>query len=126
MNSNYDEYVEKLVNSGKHIVKNWIDGETQTVSSWIKLGSSLAEIIDRYDDISGVEKKSMVIKSIIIIIEDPDIIKNLDNSTRENLVDIIKLTLPTTLDLIIKATQGEIKINKKCKFLCFECTGNKN
>ena len=121
MEDNYDKYVERLFTSGKNIVRNWVDDEKQTISSWINLGTSLAEIIDKYKDITGAEKKSIVIKVVTLIIEDKDIVTGIDDDMRENICSIVKLTLPTTIDLIIKATQGGIKINKKCNFLCFEC-----
>ena len=121
----YEDYVSILYDNGKNIVENWIDNDKQNISSWLSLGSTLAELVDKFTELSGIEKKNMVIKAVILLVEDKDVIKNLDDNTRTDIINVIKLTLPTTLDLIIKATRGEIKINKKCNFLCFECIKGK-
>lgn len=118
----HQEKIDKLYKSGKTLVVAWVDEDAQNLSSWLTLGTSLAEIIEKYDDISGAEKKSLVVQTVMLIINDKDVIP-MDDVTRDNVAAVIKLALPTTLDLLIKATKGEIKINKKkCKsFLCFEC-----
>ena len=56
-------------------------------------------------------KKKIVIETIIQIISDKNIFKNIDLDDREKVISVVKLILPTSLDFVIMATKGEFKIN---------------
>lgn len=122
MNEIYIKHISELYNRGKDIVTSWRNNEWKKPELWIVLGKTLAEIIDNVKDIKGEEKKDIVIQIIIQLISDENIIKNIDNNIRERIITVINIALPTTLDLIIEATKGNININKKLKkFNCFNC-----
>jgi len=113
------KHIRKLYENAKDIVIGWENNEWNKPGHWIVLGKTLAEIIDDVKDIKGEEKKDIVILTIIQIISDKNIIKDMDDSIREKTITVINITLPTTLDLIIDATKGNISIKKK--FKCFNC-----
>ena len=107
-------------------IKNFItelsnEKDFNQLSYWLSIGVILAELVDKYDDISGLEKKNMVLKVIELILDDENILPDMDKEKRNNIKQLIQISLPPSIDLIIKATKGEIKINKKkeCNFLCF-------
>ena len=98
------------------------DNKLEELPFWLKIGTKVAELVDKFKDIDGIEKKQLVMRVMELIIDDKNIILDMKNDARNHIKALIKLTLPTTIDLIIKATKGEIEINKKCNFLCFSCT----
>jgi len=103
--------VKNIYKNAINIINGWFDNDWNKPDSWVSLGVSLAEIIDKYDEIDGKIKKQIVIETIIQIISDKNIFKNIDLDDREKVISVVKLILPTSLDFIIMATKGEFKIN---------------
>ena len=118
MENIYRKHIINLYSNAKKIIKGWSEGDWNKPNSWLILGTTLAEIIENADDIKGEEKKDIVIETITQIVSDKDVIKDLNNDIRDKIITVINLTLPTTIDLIIKASKGELKINKKIKKIC--------
>lgn len=88
---------------------------------WLMIGTKVAELVDKIKHIEGMEKKQLVLRVVNLLITDKTIIKDMDNSDREQIKTLVNLALPTTIDLVIKATKGEIEINNKLNLLCFSC-----
>ena len=108
---NTRKIVKNIYKNALIIINGWLDGDWNKPDSWVSLGVALAEVIDKYDEISGKVKKQIVIETIIQIISDENIFKNIDLDDREKVIGIVKLILPTSLDFIIMATKGQININ---------------
>ncbi len=78
---------------------------------------TLMQIVDRYPDLKGIEKKLVVIGVLIRYVEE-----NVeDEKTRGDLVMFINLVLPNVIDTFIAIDKRELKIKtEKClrKYLC--------
>ena len=123
---NSREIVKTIYKNAINIIKGWEDNDWNKPDSWVSIGVSLAEIIDKYDEIDGNIKKQIVIETIIQIISDKNIFKNIDLDDRKKVIGIVKLILPTSLDFIIMATKGEININVPIPFKKFCCCLSKD
>ena len=123
---NSREIVKTIYKNAINIIKGWEDNDWNKPDSWVSIGVSLAEIIDKYDEIDGNIKKQIVIETIIQIISDKNIFKNIDLDDRKKVIGIVKLILPTSLDFIIMATKGEININVPIPFKKICCCLSKD
>jgi len=67
------------------------------------------QVVERYPQLSGPEKKQLVIDLSKQIVSD---LKMIDESKRDTINFAIDMVLPTVIDQIIAATRGELDINK--------------
>jgi len=78
---------------------------------------TLMQIVDRYPDLKGIEKKLVVIGVLIRYVEE-----NVeDEKTRGDLIMFINLVLPNVIDTFIAIDRRELKIKtEKClrKYFC--------
>ena len=49
--------VKKIYKNAINIINGWLNDDWNKPDSWVSLGVSLAEIIDKYDEIDGKIKK---------------------------------------------------------------------
>ena len=105
----------------KQFMNELHNNEWDKLPYWLMIGTKVAELVEKIKHIEGMEKKQLVLRVVHLLIADKTIIKDMDNSDREQIKTLVNLALPTTIDLVIKASKGEIEINKKLHFLCFSC-----
>ncbi len=113
--------IDIVFHKTKEIIKNLNNNEWDKLPYWLIIGTKVAELVERFADIDGIEKKQIVLRVVDLILEDKTIIIDMKDSDRDQIQTLVKLTLPATIDLVIKASKGEIEVNKKCNFLCFSC-----
>jgi hypothetical protein len=80
---------------------------------------SLMQIIERYDKISGIQKKAIIISTLYDFIDD-----NIeDNEDKVQLKLLVQMTIPSVIDSIISFDKSEVAINihKKCSSVIFKC-----
>ncbi len=97
-----------------------VHSEKLNASNIIVIATELMQVVEKYKTLTGSQKKTLVI----------NVIKKLVNSTvddesdKKTLNTIIDLTLPTVIDNLINAINGNIKFDKEKaksffrKFLC--------
>ena len=118
---NSQNKIDIVFHKTKKFIKNLNNSEWDKLPYWLMIGTKVAELVEKFKDIEGIEKKQLVLRVVELILEDKTIIINMEDSDREQIKTLVNLALPATIDLVIKATKGEIEINKKCNFLCFSC-----
>lgn len=70
-------------------------------------------LADKYDFLTGVEKKNVVIQALHIFIKNKlEYILELDNDTKEEIIKMLDC-IPTTIDLFISLEKQKYKINKR-------------
>jgi len=102
-----------VFNKTKQFIENLHNNEWDKLPYWLMIGTKVAELVEKCKDIEGIEKKQIVLTLVGLILEDKTIIKDMEDSDREQIKTLVKLALPATIDLVIKASKGEIEINKK-------------
>ena len=96
-----NEFIEQFNNTDNNTDNN----KWEEIPFWLTIGTKVAELVDKFKDIEGFEKKQLVMRVMELIIDDKSIIPNMKQEDRNQIKTLIKLTLPTTIDLIIKATK---------------------
>lgn len=114
------DYSAKLYDQIKSTINYTDISDLREIEFWFNLGKDLAEMVDKYKNMEGPQKKESVIIVLNKIINDQELIPYLDEKDRKKITEIINTAIPITLDLIIQATKGEIKINKKSFIDCFK------
>lgn len=88
-----------------------------SVSDWIALVTSIMEIVEDVPDLSGPEKKELVIavtsKTIDTLVKDED--------TKRELQYLLNSSVPFFIDVIVMATKKILNINKIKKCGLFSC-----
>ena len=120
MDKNNDK-IDIIFKKTKQFMNDLHNNECDKFSYWLMIGTKMAELVENFKHIEGIEKKNIVLIVVELLMTDKTVITNMDNSDRDQLILLVKLALPGTIDLVIKATKGEIEINKKVNFLCFSC-----
>ena len=120
---NHNTLIIKVYDHFKLNIKQWIDGELTDISKWLGLGCSIAEFVEKYDELKGYQKKEMVITTIKKLINDKEVIVELTEEERNNITKIITVTLPPTIDILVNASNGNYNINSKCKKCFKSCFG---
>jgi len=93
-------------------------GTNITASNVVVIASNLIQVVEKYKDLPGNQKKLVVISTIKMIIQEQTLINESDKLALNIIVD---LTLPTVIDNLILAINGRMKFDKeliKKKFLC--------
>ena len=78
------------------------------------------EIVDKYKEMSGLEKKLIVIKMITTLIDKHES----DEKIKETLINLLNTVGVSVIDTIIYATKGKLAINlTRCKKMIkyFKC-----
>lgn len=90
---------------------------------WISFITKMIEIIEKYKNLTGIQKKNILIFLCICIIE---IDTNINDDLKKTFVSIIKTVLPDIIDSIVNLSKKINIVFKKfafCKFFCkfFNC-----
>lgn len=108
------EKVLKLYDELEKVVKE----EGFTSSNIISIVIYLMQIVEGYNDLSGKEKKELVIEVLNKFIDE-----NVDDEKEENeLKFLVRITVPPLIDSIISLDKRELKIKtEKCLSKIFCC-----
>lgn len=100
----------------KHITS--IHKENITPSNIVILATELIQLVEKYQNLTGNQKKMLVINIIKKYVNE----QNGSEDDKKALNLIIDLTLPNIIDNLIKAINGEINFNRAksffSKFIC--------
>ena len=80
-----------------------------TLGNMVNVITRSVEIVDRYKDLTGVEKKMMVIKMITTLIEKHEA----DETIKRSLIDLLNSVGVSVIDTIIYAAKGKLAIDVK-------------
>jgi hypothetical protein len=90
--------------------------EKITPMNIIIIVDNLVQIVEKYGDLTGLQKKMLVLDAIKKIV---NYSSNLNQNERATLIVIIDLTIPHVIDTIITAINGDMKFEKdKTKQSC--------
>lgn len=95
-----------------------VNGNKVTTTTLLSTTVHLMKCIEKYDDITGEERKKIVIQVITQFISDT----MEDSKDKEEILLIVRLALPSFIDNIISVDKGQIIIKTK-KYLesVFSC-----
>ena len=107
--SGFDSCLEKL----KDMTKN-IEINTENILIIVKYAMEIVELTE----LKGLEQKEMAIKLVKKLVEDSE----LNDSIKKDILNFINSgALGATIDLIVDASKGKLKINLKKKLRKFCC-----
>ena len=90
-------------------VKTTLGSKKIDATTIMTIAGNLMQIIEKYGDLTGNQKKMLVIDTIKRVInETVD-----DLGDRSNLLMIADLTLPTVIDTLVSAINGDLKFDTK-------------
>ena len=90
-------------------VKTTLGNQKISAASIMTIANNLMQIIEKYGDLTGNQKKMLVIDTIKRVINETID----DDSDRSNLLMIADLTLPTVIDTLVSAINGDLKFDAK-------------
>jgi hypothetical protein len=99
------DHLEEMYN----YVKLTVGNNNITASSIMVITNNLMQIVEKYKDLTGNQKKMLVIDTIKRFINETIN----DSSDKNNLLMIADLTLPTVIDTLVSAINGDIKFDVK-------------
>jgi len=79
------------------------------LSNIVNVITRCVEIVDRYKQLTGVEKKMMVIKMITTLIDKHET----DETIKKSLIDLLNSVGVSVIDTIIYAAKGKLAIDLK-------------
>lgn len=104
--------IEQLVN----YIKSTIGDEKINATNIIIISTNLMHIVEQYKDLTGFQKKMLILDTIKKIIN-----QNVsDVQERMSLMMIVDMTLPQVLDTLVSAVNGNIKFEKDKIVSCFK------
>lgn len=93
-------------------------GDKITFANIVNVITRSVEIVDKYKELTGLEKKLMVVKMVTTLIEKHEY----DETLKKSLIDLLNTVGVTVIDTIVYASKGKLAINlKKCQKKCFAC-----
>lgn len=109
----YEECFSKLLDS--------IQEDDLTIANIINVITRSVEITEKYNELTGLEKKTMVLRMSVMAIKEADI----KNEIEDALIDFVNTAGPSLIDTIIFVSKGKLAVNvKKLKlyfFRIFKC-----
>jgi len=104
---------EILFNNCYDQVKSLIEGKNFNLNNWISLVVVVMQCVDKINTIHGEEKKNLAIKVIGKLVEEI----NFDNENdKNNVLLIVNSSLPSVIDTVVSASNGQLLINVKSIF----------
>ncbi len=104
--------------------KSILDTKKITTTNIIMIMNNLIQIVEQYKELTGNQKKMLVLDTIKKIINE----NVTDENNKQQLILFVNITLPVILDSIILAINGDMKFAKEkinsCfskLFSCFKC-----
>jgi|GEM_PF-5982022 len=122
-------------NKGDNVIENFeaiynkiresIKDKSITVYDLIPIATNVMQIVQKYPNLSGNEKKKLVVNVIKQLVDDSDIIPQEQEAIA---LTIIQYTLPHVIDAVVAAYKKNIdlkKIKEDCIGGKYKCTGSK-
>lgn len=101
------EYVDKIFNTSKKTIGNITDKKLD-LGLVIQWGSIIMQAVEKYPELSGADKKDLVIIVLKRLVEEFDI-----GESEGEIIDIlIDNAMPIVIDLVVSASKGELGLNK--------------
>jgi hypothetical protein len=97
-------------------LKDKIDDKI-TFANLINIITKSIEVVDKYKDLNGMEKKDLVLKLVCSIIEHFE----KDEEVKKSLIDLTNTIGHNLIDAIIFATKGKLAVNIKNKLSKLNC-----
>jgi len=89
-------------------IKTTLGDEKITATNIIIISTNLMHIVEQYKDLTGSQKKMLILDTIKKVIN-----QNVDDvQERMMLMMIVNMTLPSVLDTLVTAINGDIKFEK--------------
>jgi hypothetical protein len=107
----------EIIDSTYRYVKS-VYGINITASNVVVIASNLIQVVEKYKDLPGNQKKLVVISTIKMILQEQTTMSETDKMAINVIIDS---TLPTVIDNLILAINGGMKFDKesiKKKYLC--------
>ena len=103
--------LEELYNYSKAVIN------TKSISSitLITLTNKLIQIVEKYKELTGNQKKMLVLDTLTKIINE----NITDDLEKQELLTLITILLPKIIDTVVSAINGHMKFNKDIKPSCF-------
>ena len=92
-----------------HEIKKYLNGGKITQSNVIAVLVNLMKLIEEFPDLSGVQKKHVVIQAICVAVDDQR--EDVEEATR--IKEFVVLTLPDVIDTIVDIDKRKLKIKIK-------------
>ena len=78
--------------------------------NWLALIQQAMITVEKIRGLSGAEKKTLVLDSVTAAIES----SSADETIKSRTLDILRVSGPPAIDMIVAAANGQIPINRKC------------
>ena len=107
----------EIIDSTFKYVKS-VYGTNITASNVVVIASNLIQVVEKYKDLPGNQKKLVVTSTIKMIVQEQTTMSESDKMAINVIIDS---TLPTVIDGLVDAINGGMKFNKetiKKKYLC--------
>jgi hypothetical protein len=97
-------------------IKSVLGNDTITVTNLVFITTKLMHVVEQYKDLTGYQKKMLIMDTIKKVINDTiidTIVDNMsDSQERMILMTIVDLNLPPLIDTLVSAINGNIKFEK--------------
>ena len=90
-------------------VKNLLAGSKLTASNAVTIVVSLMQLIEKYHNLGGSQKKQVILDALNMLIDDNN--DNVEDSAQLKI--LVQVTLPTVIDTIVSVDRKELKIKIK-------------
>lgn len=97
----YEECFSKLLDS--------IQEDDLTIANIINVITRSVEITEKYNKLTGLEKKTMVLRMSVMAIKEA----NIKNEIEDALIDFVNTAGPSLIDTIIFVSKGKLAVNVK-------------
>jgi len=104
------------------VVKSFLGERAWSVELVLRVGTELAQAVNKYSSLTGKEKSDLVCQTILKMLEDGEKVEKelMEVSTDsgkskvpwEDCKKVVKTLLPATLDLIVSAARGKFDLQK--------------
>ena len=102
-------------------LKNILSGAKLNSSNLTNILINLMQIVETYPKLSGIQKKEVILASINMLIDDQN--DNVEDS--ETLKILVKMTLPSLIDNLVKIDKKQLSIKiKQIRKYIFSCCWN--
>lgn len=117
--SNSDAILSRMITKNlsisvaHHLAKEYITSTFQyteiTFSTVIDVITNAVQFVEKYNHLSGPERKVVVVESVVVYLE--HVVK--DEHWRDQVVGFVDLVGPHLIDVVVYASKGALDINRK-------------
>lgn len=111
----FEQGVAFLKNVAPDIVDNMVIGETPVIPLAVELIQWIESNL-LMKQLTGLEKKRIVINLLLWLVDNQkEVLNNVLGENEDEVRNIVKFVLPSTIDAIIAATKGKVLVNQFAK-----------